>query len=65
MLSKLKNMFSKNLYKKPNVLTYILLPFSIIFLAVISCRRFLFSAEFKKTQSLPVSVIVVGNIRRN
>lgn len=52
----------ENSWYQSNGLTTLLLPFSWVYLAIISLRRFLYKKQFKKTTSFPVPVIVVGNI---
>ncbi|MDX1900592.1 MAG: tetraacyldisaccharide 4'-kinase [Gammaproteobacteria bacterium] len=47
---------------KKTLLTIILLPLSWIFLALVSLRRALYRCGFFKKMTLPVPVIVVGNI---
>lgn len=48
-------------YKK-SLISYLLLPLSIIYWLIIKCRQFLYTVNFKKTIYFNVPVIVVGNI---
>jgi tetraacyldisaccharide 4'-kinase len=45
-----------------NVLKYFLLPFSLIYLAVVSLRNFLFSSGLKKIFTIPGKSICIGNL---
>ena len=47
---------------EPNPLSFILLPLSWLFCALVVIRRFLYRIGILKTHKLPVPVIVVGNI---
>ncbi len=47
---------------KLNLLTVLLLPFSVIFRIITAFRRFLYRVGIKKTTHFPVPVIVIGNI---
>lgn len=49
-------------YGKKTFLNYLLLPFSWLYYLIISFRQFLFKKGVKKITTLPVPVIVVGNI---
>ncbi len=44
------------------VLCLVLLPVSYLFRSLIAIRRWLYQAGFFKAQTLPVPVIVVGNV---
>ena len=49
-------------WQKPNLLSYSLLPFSLLYLFIIKLRRLAYSYGFFKSHTFPVPVIVVGNI---
>lgn len=57
----LKKTLEKTWYQS-NGLTTLLLPFSWMYLAVISLRRWLYKKNIKKTTHVDVPVIIVGNI---
>ena len=50
-------------WEKKGPLAFLLWPVSIIFCLVIQCRKYLFDLGFFKTNTLPVPIIFVGNIR--
>ncbi|MFI3256151.1 MAG: tetraacyldisaccharide 4'-kinase [Psittacicella sp.] len=49
-------------YKKYNILSLILLPFSILFRLVTFIRRFLYKAHFIKSFKSQTPIVIVGNI---
>lgn len=64
MLNCIKLIPPKFWYKK-SIISYLLLPFSFIFIIVISLRRFYYQVlaqKFKTQEIIPVPVIIIGNI---
>ncbi|MBN1683828.1 MAG: tetraacyldisaccharide 4'-kinase [Gammaproteobacteria bacterium] len=59
---KLEKFFLKIWYQNYNGLGYLLYPFSLIYLAIISIRRWLYSIGMKKVTHFKVPIIVIGNI---
>ena len=50
------------MWRRRGPLAWLLLPFSLLFMVLVAIRRALFLAGFLRRQSLPVPVVVVGNI---
>lgn len=60
---KLQNLIETHWYSRLNpVLAFLLYPASLIYAAVVKIRRWLFKIGFKPIYSVPVPVVVVGNI---
>lgn len=52
--------YQKNLLSR--IISYLLLPFSFLYLAIVAVRRFCYLHGFLKTTAFSVPIIVVGNI---
>lgn len=55
-------MKSPNLWQQNGWLNYLLLPFSILFYAVIGLRRWLYQKQILTAYQSPIPVVIVGNI---
>ena len=50
------------MWQRRGLLSWLLLPFSLLFMGLVAMRRALYRAGFLRRQRLPVPVVVVGNI---
>lgn len=58
----LSQTIQRSWYHKFSLITFLLLPLSVVFCAISLVRRYLFRIEILKSTRLPVPIIVVGNI---
>lgn len=58
-----KNTIFQRICSEPNMLFYLLVPASLIFMIIVTIRRYLYQKGWFKSYALPVPVIIVGNIR--
>lgn len=61
-MNKLREKILALWYQKPGIITYLLLPLTVLFMFIIWLRRLAYQCGLKKSVKFPVPVIVVGNI---
>ena len=52
----------RKVWQQRGLISYLLSPFSLAFIAIVSVRRFLYNVGIRTSTCLPVPVIVIGNI---
>ena len=57
-----RHRFVHHYWYRKTILSYLFLPFSIVFRAIISLRRFLYCKKILKATQFEIPVIIVGNI---
>ena len=61
-MNKLRDKIVTLWYQKPSLVTYSMLPLTLLFMLISKLRRLFFRCGLKSSTKLPVPVIVVGNI---
>ena len=58
----MEKILNKIWYKKLNLISLILYPFSILFYLIISLRKFLYSVGIFKIYKFETPIIIIGNL---
>ncbi|MBU1927038.1 MAG: tetraacyldisaccharide 4'-kinase [Pseudomonadota bacterium] len=61
-LMRIQQKLESNFYITPNIITYLLLPFSYLFRGLVFMRHLLYGADLFKVTSFSRPVVVIGNI---